>query len=112
MSEARKDLDRWATGDPKAPLRLIPRSGSNPDLRDELRERAEEEIVRYDRLIVEINGQIDDCQDERAKHELNQKRDRLVDNYHAAIRDWQISMEAAFAEALADASRREQRGST
>ena len=90
------------TGDPAAPIRLIPRSGSDPDLRDDLNGQLERRIIelagRCDHLLLNIRC-LRHCRGyaQRARRvALKREHREAYGMLRTACYDFEIAIRAAF----------------
>lgn len=98
----------WNSGDPRYPLRLIPKSGSQPDIRDQLGQEDQEQWEDLDRQICALTQEIEQAKaggmedvEVKARLELlNEQRNALVIRYQNAVRQWGRDIIVALASAL------------
>lgn len=78
----------------RASIRLLPRSGPDPDWRDAVNQRACDRMMDYDARIVGLEREIDRLRGERAyttrarRVALRRERQRLIPLYNEAVLDF------------------------
>lgn len=101
-----KPLSPFQTGDPKAPIRLIPRSGSDPDLRDEVNgivyDRLSDLYWKLEALDQEFKqlARRRDWASNMRRRAIKAEKAELIPQFLQALKDFEIGIIAAFEEAI------------
>ena len=89
-------------------IEFIPRSGSDPDLRDELNEKLQDQIGETEKKVHRINDEImsydgtekGDYQTDKKIEALLAERNELIEQHEKLYMDLMIAFDAAFEEML------------
>jgi hypothetical protein len=90
---------------PEPSIRLIPRSGSRPDLRDYANQRDVDELAVLSEKLSTVEYQLNclagsrDVSDRRWRINLRRRRRELIREHNQRLRDFEAAMMAAWQEA-------------